>query len=130
MKKLVFYRCEICGNLVVMINDSGINPTCCGGYMTELTENTEDGVHEKHLPVMNRIKDKVSINVGIKDHPMTDEHYIEWIIVNTDHGTYLRKLSPGNNPHAEFSVPADEHIINVYAYCNIHGLWSLKAEEN
>lgn len=129
MKKLVFYRCEICGNLVVMINDSGVTPTCCGGYMTEITENTEDAVVEKHVPVFKRKADTVQISVGSTDHPMVSEHYIEWVIVHTENGVYARKFSPSDMPHAEFRIPKDEHILNIYAYCNIHGLWSVNTEE-
>jgi superoxide reductase len=51
---------------------------------------------------------------------MTDKHYIEWIAVATDNGIERVALSPGDEPKAVFCDKADAE---VYAYCNLHGLW-------
>ena len=40
--KRKFLRCEICGNLVGMIEDRGPTVVCCGQPMTELKANTAD----------------------------------------------------------------------------------------
>ena len=45
-----FRICRHCGNLVGMINDSGVTMICCGEPMEELTANTTEAAHEKHLP--------------------------------------------------------------------------------
>ena len=42
MKELIMYRCEICGNLICMIEDSGVVPECCGAEMTRIVANTDE----------------------------------------------------------------------------------------
>ena len=46
-----FYICKQCGNLVMMLKDSGMVPSCCGETMTELIPGTTDAATEKHVPV-------------------------------------------------------------------------------
>ena len=43
-----FYVCKHCGNLVGIINNSGVPMICCGEPMSELVANTEDAAVEKH----------------------------------------------------------------------------------
>ena len=78
-----FYICEICGNSVGMIKESGVPVMCCGQKMKELIPGTSDGAAEKHVPVFSVDGNKVTVTVGSVDHPMLDEHYIEWIAVET-----------------------------------------------
>ena len=56
-----------------------------------------------------------------QDHPMTDEHYIEWIQIIADGVSYRTFLKPGDKPEAEFSIDAEN--ISAREYCNVHGLW-------
>ena len=35
MKKLVFYKCEICGNVAIKLVDSGVPMFCCGMPMSK-----------------------------------------------------------------------------------------------
>lgn len=123
MKKLVMYRCEKCGNIILMIKDSGVNPDCCGSPMTLIEPNTADTTSEKHLPIINQKGIRVFVQVGIARHPMTEEHYIEWIILQTSKGAYARVLDPSKSPEATFTVSPDEDVCAAYAYCNVHGLW-------
>lgn len=118
-----FYRCEICGNLVGMIKDGGGQLVCCDKPMTELKPNTTDASKEKHVPAAVREGGKIVVQVGSAPHPMTPEHYIEWIAVISDTGTERISLSPSDEPKAVF---CDRPNAEVYAYCNLHGLW--KAE--
>jgi len=65
----------------------------------------------------------MKVKVGSVPHPMTEEHYIEWIEAVKKDGTVCRKpLKPGNPPEVEFLCALSEDI-KVRAYCNIHGLW-------
>ncbi|MEF9840732.1 MAG: desulfoferrodoxin, partial [Lachnospiraceae bacterium] len=50
MKKQKFYVCEVCGNLIGLIHDSGVPMDCCGQAMTELVPNTVEASTEKHIP--------------------------------------------------------------------------------
>lgn len=123
MENKVFYRCNICGNLVGVIEDSGVTPICCGESMEMLKPGTTDGAHEKHVPVIECEDKKVTVRVGESAHPMSDVHYIEWIYLKTNKGGHMRKLSPGEKPEAKFRICDSEKVEAAYAYCNVHGLW-------
>ena len=123
MKKK-FLRCPICGKLVEVINDSNVPIMCCGKPMEELVANTTDGATEKHVPVVEINNELVTITVGETLHPMTEEHYIMWIHVFTNLKEYHFNLNPSDNPQVKFSKDINEEIIEVNAYCNLHGLWS------
>ena len=119
-----FYKCNVCGNLVEMVKASGNTMTCCGRDMVELIPGTSDGAPETHIPVCTVTGNKITVNVGEKDHPMMDNHYIEWIVIETDKGAYRINLKPGAAPKAEMVLADDEKVVGVYAYCSRHGLWT------
>ncbi len=123
MKK--FLLCEHCKNLVGVINDAGVPIMCCGQKMTELVPNTTDAANEKHVPVVTVEGDVLKAVVGSVEHPMEEEHLIQWIFVETDKGGHKRTLKPGEKPEAVFNLNGEKPIA-VYEYCNLHGLW--KAE--
>ena len=120
---LKFYLCEKCGNEVEMIYSSGVTPFCCGSKMTELVAGTVEASREKHIPVYSVEAGKVSVNVGSIDHPMVEEHYIEWVVVETTNGVLRKQLKAGDAPKVTFSLLEGEEVVAVYAYCNLHGLW-------
>lgn len=132
---LKFYICRTCGNIVEMIEDSGIIPNCCGDDMEELIPGITDGAKEKHVPVWSEgsktecqdsdnISSKcVSIKVGELPHPMTPSHLIQWIAIETSKGVYRKVLQDCTHAQAEFLLKADEDVKAIYAYCNLHGLW-------
>ena len=91
----------------------------------ELTANTTDGAHEKHVPVIEQHGDHVVVRVGSVAHPMLDVHYIEWIVLETATGYQKKDLKPGMAPEAEFAVT--EPVVAAYEYCNLHGLWKAEA---
>lgn len=113
--------CEICGNQIGFISDSGVVPECCGQPMSALEPNTVDAAQEKHLPVITREGDSVRVAVGSVPHPMTPEHSIEWIALAQDNWTQRVALSPTDKPEAVFACQPG--AVTVYAYCNLHGLW-------
>lgn len=121
--KRTFLLCRRCGNLIEMINDSGVTPICCGEDMNVLTANTTEAATEKHIPVVNISDNIVKVTVGEVLHPMEEAHYIEWIYLETTEGVKRKKLQPNDNPIAEFALLDGEKVINAYAYCNLHGLW-------
>ena len=90
----------------------------------ELTANTTDGAHEKHVPVIGQVGDLVALKVGSVEHPSLPAHYIEWILLETEQGFQIHYLKPGMKPEAVFKV--NEKVVAAYEYCNLHGLW--KAE--
>ncbi len=125
-----FYRCPICGNIVVKMHDGGPIPLCCGEEMKELSANTSDGKQEYHVPVAEVTDDNcVNVKIGKEPHPMTKEHYIQWIFVdfmtkNGRQGGFFVKLKPDDKPEYKFCV-CNLNVVNIYGYCNLHGLWKL-----
>lgn len=117
-----FLLCEHCGNLAGVIHDAGVPMMCCGQKMKVLEPNTVEAGGEKHLPVVTVEEGAVYVNVGSVNHPMTPEHFIQWIYVQTEHGGQRRALEPGDDPGVTFSLGGDKAVA-VYAYCNLHGLW-------
>ena len=122
MKNTKFYICPHCGNIVEMVHDSGVKPFCCGQKMNELVPNTVEASGEKHIPAVKVEGSIVEVNVGSVDHPMVDVHWIEWVQLVTDKGSYRKVLNPGEAPNVKFLLN-DEKPEAVYAYCNLHGLW-------
>lgn len=125
MKETKFFICEHCGNLVGVINDSGVPMVCCGQKMTRLEAGVVEASKEKHIPVYEDKGNFIKVTVGEVEHPMTKEHSIEWIYLQTTKGGQRKILSPEEAPVATFAL-SDEEPVAVYAYCNLHGLW--KAE--
>ena len=91
----------------------------------ELTANTVDAAFEKHVPVIVQSGDTVTVKVGSVEHPSILEHYIEWILMETEMGFQIHYLKPGNKLEAAFKV--NEKVIAAYEYCNLHGLWKAEA---
>ena len=123
MKEVEFYRCNHCGNIVEKIIDSKVPVVCCGEKMTELVPNTSDGAGEKHVPVVEINGNKVVVKVGEVDHPMIPAHYIQWVYVVTTEKVMRKDLTSDNAPRAEFVLDENEKVVEVYEYCNLHGLW-------
>ncbi len=117
-----FYVCRHCGNLVGMLHASGVPIVCCGEEMQALTPNTTEASGEKHLPSVTVNGSELCVNVGSVDHPMTPEHFIQWVYVETENGGQRRVLKPGDAPTVTFCL-GEDRAKAVYAYCNLHGLW-------
>ena len=117
------YVCEICGNIVEVIDAGPGELVCCGQEMTLQTENTKEAAVEKHLPVVERVGDRLKVKVGSVAHPMEPAHYIEWIELIEGNRVTRVELAPGAAPEAEFSFGGGP--CTVRAYCNLHGLWSI-----
>ena len=119
-----FYKCPICGKIIAIVDAKpGVPTICCGRPMEELEPNTQDGAHEKHIPVYE-VKDNVlTVKVGSVEHPMMDAHFIQWIAVQTNMGNKRAILKPGEKPEARFALLPGEEVIAVLEYCNLHGLY-------
>lgn len=117
-----FYFCKQCNNIIGLINNAGVPLVCCGDEMTELVPNTVDASAEKHVPIVKVNDNKVKVSVGSAAHPMIDEHFIEWIYIQTQKGGQRKTLKPGEEPEVEFALIDDKAEI-AFAYCNLHGLW-------
>ncbi|MDO5564366.1 MAG: desulfoferrodoxin family protein [Eubacteriales bacterium] len=121
--QIEFYKCEICGNIVAKIVDGKGELVCCGKPMHLLKAGEIDAAQEKHVPKIEKKGNEVNVKVGEVDHPMTEEHYIQWVALETDKGIKINKWVPNQKPETTFPIPPNANVIKVYAYCNLHGLW-------
>lgn len=124
-KKNEIYKCNICGNVVEVLNAGTGTLVCCGQPMELLKEKTKDAGLEKHVPVVEVKGDNVNVKVGSVPHPMEPEHFIELIEVLAD-GQIIASYhpNPGEIPEAEFCIDnAKKHKITARELCNVHGLW-------
>lgn len=115
------YKCAICGNIIEMVHTGAGELVCCGQPMDLLTENSIEAALEKHIPIIEETDQGYLIRVGSEAHPMTEEHFIEWIELLADDKVLRLHLSPNQVPKAEFNIKAEK--VSARAYCNLHGLW-------
>lgn len=120
-KKLDVYKCELCGNIVEMYHVGGGTLVCCGQNMVHLDEKTADSTTEKHVPVIEKIEGGYKVTVGSTLHPMTEEHFIQWIELITETETLTAWLKPGDQPVAIFMT--NKEAVAAREYCNLHGHW-------
>lgn len=121
--EMKFYVCEHCGNIIAKVKDTGVPVMCCGQKMTEIVPGTSDGAAEKHVPVYEVSGNIVTVRIGSAEHPMTAEHYIEWVSLQTKQGNQRKLLHPGDKPEVKFAICEGDEVEAVFAYCNLHKLW-------
>lgn len=127
--EMKFYRCAVCGQIVGIVKETNAPLVCCGKPMEELIPCSTDGAHEKHVPVIKCGDNRADVMIGSAPHPMEQEHYIEWISLETKCGNQRKELKPGDEPKACFSLCSGDKVIAAFAYCNQHGLWKATAEQ-
>ncbi|MBQ7879360.1 MAG: desulfoferrodoxin [Clostridia bacterium] len=111
------YQCEKCKKVVVSKEALHLD-----GWV-ELTAGSVDASKEKHVPIVTKKCKQVKVDVGSVAHPMTEEHLIEWVALETEQGYQIKYLKAGDLPVCEFSLAGGDKAVAVYAYCNLHGLW-------
>lgn len=121
--KQKFYKCAICGQIITKVKETPVSVMCCGQQMQEMIAGTTDASKEKHVPLYTINNNFVKVDVGQVEHPMTNEHYIEWVSLQTNNGSQIKYLTPNTKPVVEFAINKNDTVISVYAYCNLHGLW-------
>lgn len=122
MSKLGFYVCKDCDFEVQVIRSGACEPNCFTDSLTYLEPNTKEAATEKHIPEVTVDGNTLTVQIGSVIHPMSEEHNIEWIYVETEKGGQMKHLKTTEEPKAVFSI-VDDKALKVYAYCNLHGLW-------
>ncbi len=121
--EMKFYKCAHCGQMIAIVKETGVPVICCGEPMQEMVAGTTDAAVEKHVPQFEVKDGIVEVTVGEVEHPMLEEHYIEWIAVQTKQGNQRKALKPGEAPKACFALCDGDEVVAVYEHCNLHGLW-------
>lgn len=119
-------RCKKCGSLLLPLTCKCEKEMCKDEDkpMEEIVPNTVDAAKEKHIPVYTLLGNHVHVEVGSTLHPMSEEHFIEWIMLETSNGVQIHFLKPGDEPTADFYLAPGTGLVRLLAYCNLHGLWS------
>ena len=135
--------------------ESETTVSCCGTELPALIPEDAGDAREEHrmrYTVFGGFE-HTSTNVSVDNgaHPMNAEHRIEWIYMRTYQGGQLKMLPFPGKSSASFSfaeedayVYCDRDICKMgrehcqfqcrrgmmaYAYCNVHGLFSIKLGE-
>ncbi len=125
--KTTFYHCNVCGNIMAAVVPSGVIPFCCKEEMEAMEANSTEGKVDYHIPVVERIDEcTIKVKVGKEPHPMTQEHHISFIVVETCDGAMIKYIDKCQKPEAEFLCKEEPQA--VYAFCNLHGLWRCKCK--
>lgn len=111
------YQCEQCKKTIVTKDELKLN-----GWV-ELVAGSTDAAQEKHVPVVEKKCKTVKVDVGSVSHPMTAEHLIEWVAIETAQGYQIKYLTADGAPACTFTLADGDSLVAVYAYCNLHGLW-------
>jgi len=117
------YYCKHCKNLVEVTAEGATALVCCGEDMELLVAKTADQGKEKHVPVVSEKDGGVYVKVGDIPHPMTEEHWINFIEVCTADAVIRKELKAADVPEGWFNVALAD-VVCVRSYCNLHGLWS------
>ena len=112
VKRLKFYVCQSCGNIINSIGNSDIS--CCGRKLDYLKASAEDEAHKINV---SEIENDYYITI---QHEMSKNHYISFVAYIAYDRVLIIKLYPEQN--AEIRFPK-MHNGKLYAYCNKHGLW-------
>ena len=116
----IIKKCRKCGAIVEMVKDCSCENCgikCCGEQMETLNPNSVDASIEKHLPTYEIVGAYIVVNVP---HVMEDEHYIEFVGLNSEKIRAKKYFKSGEVAKAVFPYIKGS---TIYSYCNKHGLW-------
>ena len=113
MKKVKFYVCPVCGNVVTATNEMVMH--CCGQKLEALQVNT--ATDETHTPQVEVIEDDVYITYK---HEMTKAHYLSFVAYVSMDRVLLIKLYPEQEAAVRFHKRGRGML---YTYCVTEGLF-------
>lgn len=111
MENAKFYFCDECNNLVALILEGKGDLVCCGKEMVLLKANTTDASKEKHVPVVKRESGRLVVKIGSVPHPMTSDHYIQWIAIHSEEDLRISRLHPGDTPGKEYNIYSEDESV-------------------
>lgn len=112
MKRIKFYVCPNCGNILTALSDTAIS--CCGKKLLPLELKKANAADRLSVEI---IENEFFISAN---HEMTKEHYISFVALITDDALILRKQYPEWDLQAR--IPFFAHGQLVW-YCTRHGLF-------
>lgn len=118
-----FYICPICGNVIELVEDHGVPVFCCGKKMDELVPNSTEAAVEKHMPVPTVENGVLKVSVGEVEHPSIEKHWIPFVAIKAGDLVMRRSIKATEKPEAVFPIGDFKGEVEVYAWCNLHGMW-------
>ncbi len=118
MKKVLFYTCPVCGNVIQTTGQAVIS--CCGITLPPLEAEEND---DEHAFTIQTVENEYFVSL---DHPMTKDHYISFIAAVYDNGVEFIKLYPESAAQARFKISRAKFFV---AYCNHHGLFKVDTKK-
>ena len=115
MKKIKFYACPQCGNVVWSTGEAELS--CCGRKLAALEVQKADEGHEVEI---EEVEDDYYMTIN---HEMTKAHFISFVAYVRYDRVLIVKLYPEQNVEVRFPKMSKG---NIYAYCTQHGLIKLK----
>lgn len=112
MRKIKFYGCQACGNIIYSIGDAEIS--CCGRKLTPLIAKPQD---EEHRIYIEEIENDFYVTFS---HDMSKQHYLSFVACVAGDRVLLIKLYPEQGAEVRFPKMYGSKL---YYYCTQHGLW-------
>lgn len=112
MKKLKFYVCPQCNNLMTATGDANIS--CCGKRLEALVA---EKANEQHLLNIEPVEDEFYVS---SSHEMRKEHYISFVAYVTGDKVFIVKQYPEWNMQFRFHKLGHGKL---YWHCSNHGLF-------
>ena len=112
MKKLKFYICPVCGNLLTATADAALS--CCGKKIQPLTP------QKAEEPDRLRVEQIEQDYFITSDHEMTKDHYLSFTALLTGDTLFLRRQYPEWD--FQTRIPRFGHGLLLW-YCTRHGLY-------
>ena len=120
-EKLEIYKCMICNNVVEIAHNGIGELVCCNEnmlLMTEYVPNIENA-HYAHIENIDNLTKRVVFN-----HPMTSEHYIEYVEAISKDKKYLKRKFFNSDEKCEFTFRCEcKEGFYIRLYCNKDGVW-------
>ncbi|MGN1123907.1 MAG: helix-turn-helix domain-containing protein [Eubacterium sp.] len=112
MKKMHFYVCPICGNIITSVGQGTFS--CCGVTMPEQEAEKCD---DDHMINIETVDNEYHFTIN---HPMNKSHYVSFIAYVTCDNLEMIKLYAEQDISVRLRKKG--HGI-LYAYCNRHGMF-------
>ena len=117
--------CNKCGALIEVLKDctcENCGIKCCGEQTKVVVPNSVDASFEKHVPTYEVIGHYIVARVN---HVMEEDHYIEYIALDSDKVNAKKYFKAGEVASAVFPyIPGSK----LFAYCNKHGVWETEVK--
>lgn len=120
LKKMKFYVCPNCGNVISNTGEADIS--CCGRKLAPLVAKPAD---EKHAVTVEDADGEYYIRF---DHDMSKTHFLSFVAYVTSDRSLFNKLYPEQNASVHLPKIVGGNLMKkssgrLYYYCSQHGLW-------